>query len=93
MCLIVCCCFFLINNQEISTIHLPRHISRKKQLKSEVKDTTKHRLDVQNIKNSPNGFNSMLRAYNMQKFAAKTRVKILNSKKRIFSCAKSTCTY
>lgn len=58
-----------------------------------MKDTTKHRLDVQNIKNSPDGLNSMLRVYYMQKFAAKTRVKILNSMKRIFSCAKSTCTY
>ena len=66
---------------------------RKKQLRSEVKDTLKHGLDAENIKNSPNGFNSMLRTYYVQKFAAKMKVKVVNSMKKIFSYAKSTHTY
>lgn len=72
-------------------IHFPMH--RKKQLRSEVKDTLKHGLDAENIKNSPSVFNSMLRTYYVQKFAVKTRFKILNSMKKIFSYAKSTHTY
>lgn len=37
----------------------------------------KHRLDFETT-NSQTGFNSLLRIYSVQNFAAKTRVKILN---------------
>lgn len=55
-----------------------KNSKNKKQLWSDIET---HRLDIENRKNSPNGFNTMLRTYYVQKFAAKTRVKILNSMK------------
>lgn len=50
-----------------------RYISRKKQLKGLSEKIMKHRLDVQNIKNSPDGFNSMLKSTTCKNFAAKNK--------------------
>lgn len=43
-----------------------------------MKAKLKHTLDFETTKNSQTGFNSLLRIYSVQNFAAKTRVKVLN---------------